>query len=534
MDLHVNTRNFNLAFLRKFTKGIFDDIQGQVQGKVRVFGPFNHIDLEGRMYIPQATASLPMLGTEYTLRGDSVILTPGIIAIKGDLHDRHTHTATIDGALYHRAFKDMKYNFDIQMDNFLGFDQQDFGESVFKASVIASGKVRINGQSGRLTVDIDATPQSGTTFTYNVSTPDAVTSTTFIRYKQKKTNDTQNPTTPTLAHISSDLFLNFNLHMTPQARLILLMNPKSGETIELQGTGHLIAKYHNKGRFQMFGTYRTQGGNYHLNIQDVIRRDFRFSPDGTIVFGGDPLLAALNLRAVYSVPNVSIDDLATTDLGLGKTQVDCIMNLTGQPRQPQVTFDFDLPQATEDERQMVRSIVSTDEERNMQAVYLLGMGRFFNTTTNKGNYGQDQSVTAVNSLLSSTLSTQLNQFITNATGTSKWNFGANFKTGDDGWRNMDVEGMLSGTLFDDRLIVGGNFGYREKYYTQRNFISDVTIQYLLTKNGSISLKAYNKANDRYFVQSSLNTQGVGIQVKKDFNTLSELFNFLKRKGKKGE
>ena len=162
------------------------------------------------------------------------------------------------------------------------------------------------------------------------------------------------------------------------------------------------------------------------------------------------------------------------------------------------------------------------------------MGRFFNTTTNKGNYGQDQSVTAVNSLLSSTLSTQLNQFITNATGTSKWNFGANFKTGDDGWRNMDLEGMLSGTLFDDRLIVGGNFGYREKYYTQRNFISDVTIQYLLTKNGSISLKAYNKANDRYFVQSSLNTQGVGIQIKKDFNTLSELFYFLKRKGKRGE
>ena len=529
MDLHVQTRNFNLAFLRKFTRGIFGNIQGQAQGNVRVFGPFKHIDLEGRMYIPQASASLPMLGTEYTLRGDSVILSPGIIAIKGNLHDRNAHTATINGALHHRAFKDMKYNFDISMDNFLGFDQQDFGESVFKASVIASGKVRVNGQSGRLTVDIDATPQSGTSFTYNVSTPDAVTNTTFVHYKQRENKDIQYHTSHTFANISSDLFLNFNLHMTPQARLILLMNPKSGETIELQGSGHLIAKFHNKGRFQMFGTYRTQGGYYRLNIQDVIRRDFRFAPDGVIIFGGDPMLASLNLRAVYSVPNVSIDDLATTDLGFGKTQVDCIMNLTGQPRQPQVTFDFDLPQATEDERQMVRSIVSTEEERNMQAVYLLGMGRFFNTATNKGNYGQDQSITAVNSLLSSTLSTQLNQFIANATGTSKWSFGANFKTGDDGWRNMDVEGMLSGTLFDDRLIVGGNFGYREKYYTQRNFISDVTIQYLLTKNGNVSLKAYNKANDRYFVQSSLNTQGIGIQIKKDFNTLSELFDFLKRK-----
>jgi hypothetical protein len=81
------------------------------------------------------------------------------------------------------------------------------------------------------------------------------------------------------------------------------------------------------------------------------------------------------------------------------------------------------------------------------------------------------------------------------------------------------------------LLVNGNFGYREKYYTQRNFISDVSVEYLLTKNGSISLKAYNQANDRYFVQSSLNTQGIGIQFKRDFNYFSDLFMWLKPKRK---
>ena len=91
---------------------------------------------------------------------------------------------------------------------------------------------------------------------------------------------------------------------------------------------------------------------------------------------------------------------------------------------------------------------------------------------------------------------------------------------------MDVEGMLSGRLLDNRLLLSGNFGYREKYYTQRNFISDVSVEYLLTKNGNISLKAYNQANDRYFVQSSMNTQGVGIQFKKDFNHFSDLFLWL--------
>jgi hypothetical protein len=264
------------------------------------------------------------------------------------------------------------------------------------------------------------------------------------------------------------------------------------------------------------------GGSYKLSIQDIIRRDFIFQPDGTITFGGDPMKANIDMKAVYVVNSVSLDDLTTSSLGFSKTQVNCIMNLTGHPEQPQVTFDFDLPYASEDEKQMVRSIVSTEEERNIQAVYLLGLGRFFNFDSEEGF----ESSRAMNSIVSSTLSQQLNQFLTSAVGSNKWNVGTSLKTGDDGWRNMDVEGLLSGKLFDDRLLVNGNFGYREKYYTQRSFISDVSVEYLLTKNGTISLKAYNQANDRYFVQSSLNTQGVGVQFKKDFNKAIDLFQWI--------
>ena len=38
------------------------------------------------------------------------------------------------------------------------------------------------------------------------------------------------------------------------------------------------ASYYNKGRFQLFGTYRTTEGNYRMSIRDVIRKDFTFQP----------------------------------------------------------------------------------------------------------------------------------------------------------------------------------------------------------------------------------------------------------------
>ena len=550
LDLRVSTKNFNMAFLNKFTKDILEDVQGRVSGYCRIYGPFNGIDLEGDMLIDWAHMTLPMLGTDLYLANDSVRLRPGDIsfdAIATDasgIADSHTlaaerriydisrlttdipnHSAYIDGHLYHNSFKNLRYAFDVQANNFLAYDFRDFGENSFYATVLASGSVNIDGGKGRLNVNIDVEPQPGTMFTYNVTTPDALTQANFITFGQlhdKTVTDSTVAYIPLHGHdTGGDMFLNFNLNMTPAARLRLLMDQKTGNAIDIGGSGRLTAHYYNKGRFQLYGTYKIYDGIYNINVQDVINRNFKFQRDGTITFNGDPMQAALNLQAVYTVPNVSLDDLSTTSLGFSKTSVDCIMNLTGRPQQPNIGFDFELPNATDDERQMVRSIVSTEEERNMQAIYLLGLGRFYSYSANVTSASKSSS--AMNSLVSTTISSKINELLSSAAGTTKWNFGANLKTGDDGWKNMDVEGLLSGSLFNDRLLLSGNFGYREKYYTQRNFISDVDVQYLLTKSGSVALKAYNQANDRYFVQSALNTQGIGIQLKKDFNRFGEMF-----------
>lgn len=544
LDLRINTKNFNLAFINFFTKDIFDNFQGRTSGYCRVFGPFSGIDLEGDMQIEHADFGMSMLGTAYHLQKDSVHLRPGSINIDAVVMDKHArpyeqyartggklqHTALLDGKITFNHFKNLKYDFNVQANKFLGYDFKEFGESSFHATCYATGTIGVRGESGILTVDINAMPEAGTSFTYNVSTPEALTEAGFITFTDNSSACVQSLSKELANRIeepepTSDLYINFNLQMTPQAKVKLLMDRKSGDMIQIEGSGRLMAKYHNKSRFNLFGTYHIQDGTYRFSLQDIIRKEFRFQPDGIITFSGDPLKADLALKATYSVHGVSLDDLTSSSLGFAKTQVDCIMNLSGRPEHPVVTFDFDLPNVTEDERQMIRSIVRTEEERNMQAIYLLGLGRFYNFDAT----GIAQGTTAMNSLLSSTLSTQLNQFLSNATGSTKWNIGTSIKTGEVGWSNLDVEGVLSGKLFDDRLLLSGNFGYREKYYTQRNFVTDVTVEYLLTKNGSISLKAYNQSNDRYFVQSSLNTQGIGIQIRTDFNRFSDLFLWLKPK-----
>ena len=134
------------------------------------------------------------------------------------------------------------------------------------------------------------------------------------------------------------------------------------------------------------------------------------------------------------------------------------------------------------------------------------------------------------SLLSGTISGQINSILGSVVKSNNWNFGANISTGDEGWNNAEYEGLLSGRLLNNRLLINGQFGYRDNAAkATQSFIGDFDIRYLLTPNGNLALKVYNQTNDRYFTKSSLNTQGVGIIMKKDFTNLRDLFGRKKKK-----
>jgi hypothetical protein len=95
---------------------------------------------------------------------------------------------------------------------------------------------------------------------------------------------------------------------------------------------------------------------------------------------------------------------------------------------------------------------------------------------------------------------------------------------------MEVDGLLTGRLLDNRLQFTGKLGYHEREAATTNFVGDFNVHYLLTPTGTVNLKAYSETNDRYFSKSTLTTQGLGLQIKRDFSSLLDLFT-RKRKNK---
>ena len=530
LDLDIIAQGTPILFCQTFTKSVFSNLTGHAFGEVRLAGPLNRINMTGDLAVEGQT-TVTALNTTYWLRGDSIHFMPDVIRFDHfRAYDKNQHTAEVTGSLNHRSFKHFTFDLDIETDNLLAYDFPDFDGSTICGTVYATGHADIHGRPGEVVINCDVTPNRNSLFAYNAANPDAISNQQFITWHERDNSDV----VPILlgdnsqpASIPSDLRINFRINTTPDATLKVLMDANSGDNITLNGTGVINASFYNKGPFQMFGTYTTQRGTYTMTIQNIIKKNFNFQEDGTIIFGGNPFDAALNLNAVYTVNGVSLSDLNIGNSFTNNTvRVNCLMKILGTAGAPRVEFDLEMPTVNAEEQQMIRSVIASEQELNQQVVYLLGIGRFYTQgANNAGTQQYGQTELAMQSLLSGTVSTQINELLSQVIKTDDWNFGANISTGNEGWHNAEYEGLISGRMLNNRLLINGQFGYRDNA-TQANpsFIGDFDIRYLLFPSGNLALKVYNQTNDRYFTRSSLNTQGIGLIMKKDFDGLGDLFH----------
>ena len=539
IDLGIEARGTRLEFMNSLFSSFLRDVDAQATGHLRIFGPLKTINMEGKV-VADGTLGVSSLGTTYAMHQDTVTFTPDNIIFDTDtIRDATGNTGVITGRVTHHNLSNFGYDLHVAAHNLLAYDFKTYGDQTFFGTVWATGTCDIKGKSGEVNIDVNVTPERGSFLEYNAVSPDAVSRQEFITWHDRTPHPLQQDTISVPAQdndMASDMHINFLVNTTPDVTLRVLMDPQSGDMITLGGSGVIRATYYNKGAFQMFGNYLVDHGTYRLTIQNLIRKDFQFQSGSTITFGGNPYDAALNLKAQYPVQSVSLSDLNVGRSFTSNTiRVNCLMNITGTAGSPRVDFGMQLPTLSGDAEQMVRSLMNTEEEMNQQVLYLLAVGRFYNSgaesKTQEGAAQRSQTTLAMQSLLSGTISQQINSVIGTLVGKSNWNFGANISTGDEGWNNAEYEGILSGRMLNNRLLFNGQFGYRDNANATTSFIGDFDLKYLLKPNGSIAINLYNQTNDRYFTRNSLNTQGIGLLLKKDFTSLSDLFGFGKKKNK---
>lgn len=548
LDLYIQPNHTRLDFLRRYIDGIFGNFNAEATGAIRLYGPFKKLDFDGEVEA-KGSAKVMATGVTYNIEKGRALFRPGKFIFKDFiLADGREGSGTANGELRHQHLKNLEYDFNITAKKLLCYDQPQEPSLPFYSTTTGSGSIGISGHPGHLVANIIVEPCAPTTFTYNLGLQSAFSKDDrmiHFRAIQPDTLFIPNATSQDVLadddkddDTGTDIQLNFIINTTPAAQIRIITDELAGDVITAYGNGTLRANWHNKGAFKLYGTYVVDRGQYNLSIQNIIRKSLTLKQGSHIVFGGNPLDADLALHTLYTVTGVPLSDLNYASGFSSKTvRADCILDIVGKTRAPQVNFDLDLHNISSDEKQMVRQLISTQEDMSRQVIALLGVGRFLTTNTlgtSGTEEGSQQSSVAMRSFLSTTLTSQLNSAISSVLGNqSNWSFGTNFMPGTQGWNTMEVDGLLQGRLLNDRLIINGNFGYRDHPSYTSNFVGDFDIRYLLTPRGNISLRAYSETNDRYFTKASLTTQGVGITLQRDFTNIGQLFR-SKKKTKKAK
>ena len=542
LDLNIEANELNLKFLEHYMKSIANDIKGRATGKVHFYGKFKGLNLDGAV-MTDASMNFDILNTHFAIK-DTILLAPtGLTFNNIHISDMEGHSGRMNGYLHFQHFKNLNYRFEIQANNMLVMNTKESTDMPFYGTVYGTGNALLTGNAIQgLDVNVAMTTNRNSIFTYINGSVASATSNQFIKFVDKTPRRTIQDSIQIISYYEqlqqkrqeaeeeqkTDIRLNILVDATPDATMKIIMDPVAGDYISGKGTGNIRTEFYNKGDVKMFGSYQINQGVYKFSLQEVIRKDFVIKNGSTITFNGAPLDANLDIQASYTVNSASLNDLipeeSSSIIQQPNVKVNCIMNLSGILVRPTIKLGIELPNERDEVQTLVRNYISTEEQMNMQILYLLGIGKFY---TEDARNNQNSNV--MSSVLSSTLSGQLNNALSQVFETNNWNIGTNLSTGDKGWTDMEVEGILSGQLLNNRLLINGNFGYRDNPMANTNFVGDFEAEWLINRSGDIRLKAYNETSDRYYTKTNLTTQGVGIMYKKDFNKWSDLFFWNKWK-----
>ncbi len=545
LEMNFDCNEVDVGFMKPFVQAFCSDITGYATGHARLWGTFKDLDVEGAVMGQDVQMKIDIINATYTV-SDSVIIRPGRILLNDvTLFDPYGHTAKLNGVITHDYFHDPTFDFRItDAERFLCYDMTEKLSPIWYGRVFGNGSARILGVPGRIDISCDMTTARNSTFTFVLSDQLEAAEYSFITFRDRSAIAARDSlerldTTPEAVKLfkaklkqqeeesASAYYMDFNINVTPDAKIIIVMDPEGGDQVVAYGNGHIYMGYDSKDEdLVMRGMFTLDHGTYNFTLQDIILKDFTIQQGSSINFQGDPYNAVLNLEAIYTT-NANLTDLDESfaqDKEVNRTNVpvNAVLKVSGFMRQPDLSFDLAFPTLTNDTYTKVKSIINTEEMMSRQILYLLALNRFYTPeymTTTKGN----ELVSVASSTLSSQLSNMLGQLSDN------WSIATNVRSDRGDFSDVEVDVALSSQLLNNRLLFNGNLGYRDKSLNTNQFIGDFDIQYLLNRSGNIRLKAYNRYNDQnFYIKTATTTQGVGIMFRRDFDNM---FSFLRRRKK---
>jgi hypothetical protein len=546
LDMELNLQAVQLQIFEPFVKEYCSDLKGFIAGNVNIKGSTNDPKISGVLNVNAKKVTVDYLNTSYNFSHEITIENNSFGVERMSVYDINHNKALVTGKVYHNHFKDFQLDFDIDAKKFLCLNTTEINNNLYYGKAFVTGIVNISGFlkdnilieanvktdkiSSEDKLDIRSTTEL-TKFYIPLSATGEISENDFITFVKK---DQQVKIKEDYAVKTAGVTMNFDLAVTPDAEVQLIFDQKVGDVLKTTGNGNIKLNINTNGEFKMYGDYIIEDGDYLFTLQNIINKRFFLEKGGTIKWSGVPYDADLDLSAVYKT-RASLSPfesaLQTSAIGNGTTgndqykkrvPIDLKLLMTEDLMSPEINFNIGIPTVDASTRQQVLSYVNTDAEINRHVFSLLILNSFVAPYQLASEGGSNTALNAVGSNSTEMLSNQLSNMLSKLS--KDVDVGVNYRPGDD-ISKKELELVLSTQLFNDKLSVDGNVGNNTSTNANaNNIVGEVNVEYKLTDDGKVKMKAFNRANDNAQVNLSNGayTQGVGVFYREEFDTIGEL------------
>ncbi len=524
INLTLNINNFGLSVLEPYLvdAGLLK-VRGNLDGNINVIGKLSDPDIRGALNFDRAGLTYDMLMARFNL-SDSIYVYKDSLVFKNFLiADEHGNPGVLKGKLTHENFKNIRYNFDISLENYHIMNTTEADNPVYYGSAFATARANIHGSTEDIVIDIsEAETEKNTVFVLPMTDSYEADDNPWITFITDSVSEEN--IEELVSQTGFDVTFLLNIDVTPEAEARLVFDPKVGDMIRANCDGNLDIEVSPDTDFAMKGELEVKGGDYLFTLQNVINKRFMLQDGGTISWDGDPMEGKLDLEAVYKLKAPLYDLMVGVDTsGIYKkrTEVKCVLAMSGMLNNPDIRFDIEVPNA--DEKAKTRLASLTGDEINKQVLTLLVLNRFYTPDDMQmaGAESRGANIAGVTSfeMLSNQLSNWLSQI------SDDFDIGVNYSPGDE-ITSQELEVALSTQLLNDRVLINGNVGVGEHENTTSDIVGDVEVQVKVNKSGNLRVKGFTRANTQSQMQYDYGpyTQGVGLFYTESFSTFGSLLN----------
>lgn len=519
LDLNLQLDDFNLEAFSPLGGDVIKNIRGLASGTAKFEGELNDPDIAGRLYLNQAGLNIPYLNLDFNFKNNAVVdVTENQFSFRRiEITDSKYGTkAILDGSIRHSAFSNWFLDLDISSNRLLALDTKDADDALYYGTAFINGVATIKGPTDGLVINVNAKSEKGTSIKIPISDSETTSQRDFIKFKTIDEKFNTNKIVKKLKKSSSKgLELNFELDITRDAEVEVILDKSTGHSMKGNGIGGIKMEVNTLGKFKMYGDFQVYEGFYNFKYGGLIDKKFTVKPLGSISWEGDPLNAIIDMEAVYKLdanPAVLLENPSFNK----KIPTEVVIKLTDRLTNPIPEIFIEFPTMSSVLRSEIDYKLSDNDTRQTQAFSLLSGGSFLSESGVNDNIITGNLIEKASSLFDDLLSDS----------DDKFKIGVNYIQGDR--TNPELEsagrvGLTVSTQISDKITVNGKLGVPVGGVNESAIVGDVEIQMRLNEDGSLKARVFNRENDVTYIGEGIGfTQGIGLSYEVDFNTFREL------------